>query len=145
MKAFLLSLILCVVCGGAQGKVIEHQVQGDETAWFVSLIYFGKGDRNAEILRYNKIAASDLKPGIILKIENPIYFPEQRDFQKRLAHLKDKRAQRLNTAATAKEAPRATSEENSSGLPFSMVKDTGKSPRQKAMEELNVRASSESP
>jgi hypothetical protein len=152
-----LFIILVTFCFQAQPSVVEHKVQEDETAWFVSLIYYGDGARFSEILTFNHIdPASILKDGTVLKIENPKFAPSQSDFVARLEGLRKKREERRRNHARIEDQktkvviPSAKIRDSlESSLPFSEVKDSQQSLFEKAKEEFKekfkVRTSNSEP
>jgi hypothetical protein len=131
------ALILIILSFHAGAKIVDHKVQGNETAWFLAQLYFGTGARYPEILKTNSFNSTDaIKPGGIVKIENPLYDPTQKNFQERLQQLKKKRETDLGTASAKSVHPSAGI------LPFMKVKESQKSAQQRAKEEIEPRSSS---
>lgn len=79
-----------------QSKEILHEVQEDETAWFLAQLYYGSGAQYPQILKANSFTrAEDIKAGLKIRIENAKYSPEQNDFPERKKSLWLKRQKAL--------------------------------------------------
>lgn len=143
-------LILSLLSFHVEAKLVDHKVQGDETAWFLSQIYYGTGARYPEILKTNSLSSAEsLQPGSIVKIENPVFDPQQKGFEERFATLKKKRETELGLGWKASDHAKKVVVPNDkianslrTTLPFTDVKDPHKSALQRAKEEMEPRRSS---
>lgn len=123
---------------------VTHKIGKDETAWFLSQVFYGKGADYKKILEANNMKSPDeLVTGKEIRIRNPLHHPEQKNFTDRYTQLWEKREKVLEQKRgeiMVKEVVVASgdvrkSTENSS-LPFTEVKDPNISPVDKAKEEL---------
>lgn len=73
-----------------------HKVTYEETAWFISQLYYGDGSKFTEILQANGLESADqIKSGMDLVIPLPKYPATAVDFKNRYAELKAERSKKL--------------------------------------------------
>lgn len=140
----------------------EYTVLKDETAWFLSTVFYGKGQEYPRILSSNGLEKPEqIKEGMVLKIEGAQFWSTQAGFQERYADLLAKRSEALEKKKNAandedhkeNRTPASTNvghaegevmipvqkirgKDSVSSLPFSSVVDSKSSPSELAKGEL---------
>jgi hypothetical protein len=147
MKIFkILIAVLSLTSFSAQaGRSIQHEVQADETAWFISQVYYGSGLKYVDILKANKLQSPEqIRKGMLVKIPDPRFEQSQPNFKTRYERLADQRDQKLKTQ---KSEVQKTSDSGSlpvgyrpqkTKLPFAKADRSGKSAAELAKEELKT-------
>lgn len=75
---------------------VTHTITKDETAWFLSSVYYGKGKEFDKILAANGFKnPADLKEGLEIQIPSPKFHKGQSGFAAHYSQLWDKRAKAL--------------------------------------------------
>lgn len=145
MKSIILVLAAMFTFSAHAGRVIEHQVKENETAWFLSQLYYGSGLKYTEILENNKMSMpSDLKTGQVIKVINPSFDSTQPNFNERYKRLAQQRAEKLKNiplqvpgeSQDSEKSPLPVGQKKESKLPFVRTDDGKLSPAQRAIEEL---------
>ncbi len=126
-------------------QTITHKVMEAETPWFLAQVYYGKGALYPRLLKTNGWnRPEEMKEGMEIRIEAPEHWDAQAGFSERYSAIWEKRSKLLglkidNRMPSSKVVlPTATilSHDSTPKLPFTEVKDTGKSPTEMANEEL---------
>lgn len=133
---------------------VSHTVTKDETVWFLASVYYAKGEKFPEILKANKLDhPDDIREGMKIQIPEPRFHPEvvhnKETFAERYARLWEKRAKALKERLTASvdDSPlphskvviptqKIREQDTIQKLPFTEVKDSTISPRERAEKEL---------
>lgn len=134
---------------------VKHVVTKDETAWFLSNVYYGKGQEFEKILAANAFkSANELREGNEILIPNPKFHKGQSTFAAHYSELWDKRAKALKDRDKQVEADKymvrkplptskvviptdeIRSKDSVSQFPFTEVKDPHHSPAEEAKKVL---------
>lgn len=98
------SLIFAAVLANAEALVF-HEIRNDETLWFLSEVYYGRGDQFNKIMEANHVKAdTKLEKGQRILIPAPVFHPGSKEFEARFEKMRKAReaklAKKINKAAT---------------------------------------------
>jgi hypothetical protein len=126
-------------------KIITHKVVEAETPWFLAQVYYGSGAQYTKLLKSNGwTRPEEMKEGMEIRIEDPKHFNTQANFSNRYSNLWEKRAKalglkvdnRLPASKVVIPTQQIRNKDNTPKLPFTEVKDSGRSAAEMAHEEL---------
>ncbi len=96
---------------------VKHIFRQRDSLWFLSQIYYGKGDHFQELMSANEIAdPRQIEVGTEIEIPNPKFHPEQSEFQERLAKISRDRDSQLAARVDSRKR-RAVASGVASGVP----------------------------
>ncbi len=139
--------ILSVSVFADRGTTATHKVSAAETPWFLAQVYYGNGAEFSKLLKTNHMTRpEEMREGIEIQIENPKFQESDPQFQKRYSDLWDKRSKalglkidnRMPSSKVVIPTQKIRSKDNTPNLPFTEVKDTGRSASQMANDELHL-------
>lgn len=146
-------LVIVLICASsamalAKDFEVKYKVGKDETAWFLSQVFYGTGKDYLKILDANQMKSADeLVTGKEIIVKNPLHHPEQATFTERYAKLWEKREKALEAKRgmpLTEVVVASSGVKTESLLPTTEVKDPHKSPMDKAREELQKLSEKES-
>jgi hypothetical protein len=128
----------------AFSKTVSHHVLEDETAWFISNVYYGSGQQFPKLLKTNSLTrAEDIREGMTIQIEDPKFDKSQVEFHARYQRLWSDRQKALGLTKGDKlpvsKVVIPTEKimgRDKTKLPFSDLRPEGKSASELAHEEL---------
>ena len=130
---------------GVEKRTITHKVTEAETPWFLAQVYYGKGALYTRLLQANGFSRpEEMKQGMEIRIVAPEHWDAQPEFSKRYSALWETRSKalglkidnRMPSSKVVLPTVKILSHDSTPRLPFTEVKEPGKSPVEMANEEL---------